>query len=415
MKLARFSKILVTAGLAVACMGGLAACGSASAGGSGAVAAKINDVTITEDEVTNMIEAIRAQYGVTDEATWAQFLIANSMTPEQVREQMIDSFIERELVKVGAKQEGITIDSAEIDTYVESMRANYATEDAWKEALKGAGFTEEEYRENIEVSLLQQKLNAQFTESVELTDDDRLEAARTYIPYYDGARRSSHILFAADDQATAQQVLDQINAGTLDFADAAKQYSLDGSAANGGDVGWDVTSNFVTEYQTALSSLEEGQVSGLVTSQYGIHIIKCTEVFKAPDEVTSLDQLPEAFRETIERMATSLKAQNAYQEFLEGVRESCDVVVNDMPSNVPYNVDLSKYQTASDSASAESASTDAASGESASSDAAASASSASDSASESASSDSASASSEQASSSAASSGAASSGSSSSGA
>ena len=93
-----------------------------------------------------------------------------------------------------------------------------------------------------------------------------------------------------DDQATAQEVLDKINSGELDFADAAQQYSQDeGSKADGGNVGWDKLTSFVDEYQTALDGLEKDQVSALVTSTYGIHIIKCTDVFTAPDEVTSID------------------------------------------------------------------------------------------------------------------------------
>ena len=61
-----------------------------------------------------------------------------------------------------------------------------------------------------------------------------------YATAYDGAKRSSHILFNTGDEATAQDVLDRINSGELDFAEAAKEYSQDtGSAENGGDVGWD--------------------------------------------------------------------------------------------------------------------------------------------------------------------------------
>ena len=93
-------------------------------------------------------------------------------------------------------------------------------------------------------------------------------------------------------------MLDKINAGELDFATAAESYSKDtASAAEGGNVGWDRLSNLVTEYTTALADLNKGDVSGLVTSTYGIHIIQCTDVFEAPEELTSLDQLPTEFQD----------------------------------------------------------------------------------------------------------------------
>ena len=135
-------------------------------------------------------------------------------------------------------------------------------------------------------------------------------------------------------------------------------------------MGWDRTTTFVTEYQEALDGLEVDQVSDLVTSQYGIHIIKCTEVFTAPAELTSLDQLPADFQETFKSMAASTKASTAYQEWLEKLKESADIVINDMPSNASYNIDLTKYQQAAESASAASASAESASTESASAESA---------------------------------------------
>ena len=383
MKLAKVTRAVVAAGLAVACLGGIAACSSGSGSGStGGVAATVNGTAIQEDRVTNMIQGIRAQYGLDEADAWGQYLAAYGMTPESIREQMVDSFVNRELVRLAAEEKGMSVDASEVQSYVDTMRANYSTEEQWQEALKGAGFTEDEYRQTIETSLLQQQLNTYFTDQVSMSDEDVLESAKTYITYYDGARRSSHILFAADDEATARDVLDRIKNGSLDFGDAAKQYSLDGSGADGGDVGWDALSNFVSEYTTALKALEKDQVSDLVTSQFGIHIIKCTDVFNAPSELTSMDQIPAEFRDTMERMAKSQQAQADYQAFIDEVREKADIVVNDMPANVPYNVDLSKYQTASASAesasaesepaaaSAESASAESASAESASASAA---------------------------------------------
>ena len=92
--------------------------------------------------------------------------------------------------------------------------------------------------------------------------------------------------------AKAQELLDQINNGDISFEDAAAQYSQDsGSAAQGGDVNWDkLGTGFVTEYQEALDGLEKDQiVAAPVKSEYGYHIIKCTDVFTVPEGgITSL-------------------------------------------------------------------------------------------------------------------------------
>ena len=365
-------KAFATACVVAACSFGLVAC----QGAAGGTAATVNGTAISEEEVTNTIETIRAQSGLDDKDTWGQYLAASGMTPESVREQIINSLVSNELVKQGATELGVTVDSAEVDTYVESMKANFDTDEAWEEALSSAGFTDESYRESIESSLLSQAIGKHFEDQVEAADEDVAEAAKTYASYYDGAKRSSHILFKVADTSDeaamnaarekAQSVLDEIDGG-LDFAEAAKQYSEDTSAENGGDVGWDKAANFVTGYQNALNELEAGQVSGLVETEYGIHIIKCTEVYNAPENVTSLDQLPEDFRDTVASMAKSTKANNEYNAWVEELREKADIVINDMPSNVPYNVDMSKYtETSETEGSDEAASDEAASDEAAS-------------------------------------------------
>lgn len=380
----KFFKAVAAVGVAAACSVSLFACqGGGAAGGT---AATVNGTAIPEEQVTNTIQTVRAQSGLDSEDAWGQFLAANSMTPESVREQIIDSFINQELVKQGAAELGITVESAEIDTYVDSMKANFDSDEAWKQALSDAGFSEESYRESIASSLLTQGVGNYFEEKAVPTDEDAVESAKTYASYYDGSKRSSHILFKVDDPSDeaameaarekAQSVLDQINAG-LDFAEAAKQYSDDTSAANGGDVGWDRVSTFVSDYQSALSDLELDQVSDLVETEYGIHIIKCTDVYTAPENITSLDQLPAEFRETVASMSKSVKANNDYNAWLEGLRENADIVINDMPSNVPYNVDMSKYTTSSEAAAASESASSASSDASSSSDASASSDSAS--------------------------------------
>ena len=153
MNKSKFLKTIAAIGVVAACSFGLVACqnNSSPAGGT---AATVNCVAIPEEEVTNTIQTVRSQSGLETEDAWGQFLASNGMTPESVREQIIDSYVNQELVKQGAKELGVTVDSSEVDTYVESMKANFDSDDAWKEALKGAGFTEESYRESIEESLL---------------------------------------------------------------------------------------------------------------------------------------------------------------------------------------------------------------------------------------------------------------------
>lgn len=382
MKQKKFLSALAAAGLAVMCAFGVTACSSSQSSSTGGVAATVNGVEIPEDEVTNMIESIRSQAGLTDANKWGQWLANNNMTPESVRSEMIDSFVEEELIKEGAADRGLTVDSATVDSYVDSIKSNYGSDEDWQNALSQAGFTEDRYRDTIETSLLQQQMLASFADEVSVDDDTMNQYASTFASYYNGAKRSSHILFSADDTDTAQSVLDQLNAGTLDWDTAVQQYSTDtASAANNGDVGWDKLNSFVTEYTNALANLDKGQTSGLVTSQYGIHIIRCTDVFDGSD-ITTYDQLPQEFQDSLRTMLTSSAEQTAFSNWLQQAEQSADIVKNDMPSGLPYSVDMSKYSASSSSAATaatttSSSSASSAASSSASSDASASSSSSS--------------------------------------
>ena len=340
----KLAPICVTA--AAACVLALAGCGSSN-GMTGGVAATVNGVDIPEDKVTTYIQDLRASQSMTSEKDWGEYLNSIGYTPESVREEVVDSFVYQELEKQTAATEGVEVTDEDVDAEVQKMRANYDSDEAFQSALESANLTEESYRENIYMAMLQEKLIAAVIDEDKAKTDDEtiLSYVQMYASSFDDMKRSSHILFAADDKDTAQKVLDELNNGA-DFAEMAKQYSTDaGSAENGGDVGWSGINSFVTAYSDALDKLEKGETSGLVTSEYGIHIIRCTDEWVAPDEIKSLDDVPQALVDYVHAQTDPYAAQTAFSDYMDEIRDKADVHVNDMPANVPYNVDMSKYTT----------------------------------------------------------------------
>jgi peptidyl-prolyl cis-trans isomerase C len=86
--------------------------------------------------------------------------------------------------------------------------------------------------------------------------------------------RCAHILVANEQQA--KEILEKLGKGEK-FATLAQQYSLDGSGKRGGDLGVFGRGVMVREFEKAAFSLEKGQVSGIVKTQFGYHIIKRLE------------------------------------------------------------------------------------------------------------------------------------------
>lgn len=343
--------------LCIALGAGLVGCGGNGAGG-GAVAATVNGQDIMEQTVTDYIANFRTSSSLESDEAWGEWMVANGYTPESVREEVIDYYVNQDLYDQAAKEYNVTVEQADIDAALDETKAMFESDEAFQEALEASSMTEESYIEDvIRPNLLQTKLAeavaAQDTEGE--GDDATLAQAQAMSEQFNGAKRSSHILLTAEEgeddaalAARAQELLDQINAGEISFEDAASQYSTDtGSAANGGDVGWGALSTFVTEYQDALAGLEKDQiVAAPVKSEYGYHIIKVTDVYEVPEGgITSVDQLPTEFQEYLTYMEQSNASQN-FSTWFEEYRNNAEITVNPMPEGLPYDIDLAPYEEA---------------------------------------------------------------------
>ncbi len=86
--------------------------------------------------------------------------------------------------------------------------------------------------------------------------------------------RCAHIL--VEKLSTAQEVLNKLNAGES-FGKLAEQYSLDGTRKRGGDLGYFGRGMMVKPFEDAAFTLQKGQVSGIVKTEFGYHIIKRLE------------------------------------------------------------------------------------------------------------------------------------------
>ena len=342
------SKMIVA--MAAVCLAGvlgMAGCSQTDGGSNqtdkGPVAATMGDVTVYENDVTAQVEAVRVQNGYTDDTMWAWVLSLSGYTPESFREYMIKSIVYNDVVPVAAEQKGVSVSAEDVDAALEHVRADFnLTDEQWETTLANSGFTPESYRKAIEFSLLEQALYDNVTAGAEVTDEIFEEYGMQYVEsYYSNIKRSSHILFAPEDEATAADVLAQLQAGTLEFADAVAQYSIDtGSAVAGGDVGWSGIHSFVDEYQTALDGLAVGEMSGLVLSQFGYHIILCTDAFTWTESTTASDLPAELYEHITTNYLAGNVANIVYNDFIDGVRDGMGFTINPMPAGLSYDVDI---------------------------------------------------------------------------
>jgi peptidyl-prolyl cis-trans isomerase SurA len=133
--------------------------------------------------------------------------------------------------------------------------------------------------------------------------------------------RARHILVRVNEINPEAEVVrrlteirDRIQNGSAQFADMARQYSMDGSASQGGDLGWVYPGDTVPEFQRAMDELQPGQIAGPVRTPFGYHLIQVTE--RRTDEAS-----PERIRAAARNEIRTRKAAEAYQEWVALVRD----------------------------------------------------------------------------------------------
>ena len=114
-------------------------------------------------------------------------------------------------------------------------------------------------------------------------------------------------------RARTADILKEVAAGK-DFAALAKQYSQDGSAAQGGDLGYFGRGQMVAPFENAAFALQPGQTSELVETQFGYHIIRVTE--KQAARTMTLDEV----RPQLEQFLQARTRQEQTQAFVETLR-----------------------------------------------------------------------------------------------
>ena len=303
------------------------------------------------DTVTKQIMSMRTSYGYTKDEDWAQYLVDNDLTPKKYRKQLIDSYTQQILLQQAQKENGVTVSDEEVEKAWKDACKSAGGAKTFKKTLKTYGYTEDTYKDSLKESLAQQKLKDAVAPTSKPKDSEIIDYINENLSSYNDARRSSNILIKVDSDASdedkaaakakAQECLDKINSGELSFEDAVEQYSEDtGSKEKKGDVGWDKLTTFVDSYQTALEGLNKGDVSDVVESTYGYHIIKCTDYFHVDDQVDDINQVPKAIKKYVSNVVKTQAASTAYSEWLEQYKKDADITVNPMPKDVPYNVSL---------------------------------------------------------------------------
>lgn len=228
----------------------------------------------------------------------------------------LEEMLDQRIVAQEARKAGVVVTLEEIKARIDDVKKRIPPGQTFEEALKGIGMTPGHYFARVKFQL---QMEGILKKQIKVTDAE-----------LDGFVKASHILIrppytadpeerkAKDEEAKTkiESIAAEIKAG-LDFGEAAKKYSDD--AANkdkGGDLGFFGKNTMAAEFEKAAFDLKTGEISDIVKTSYGYHLIKKTKTGK---EATGDER-----KELMEKV-TNEQLGAKWQDWLLGVKSTAKI------------------------------------------------------------------------------------------
>jgi peptidyl-prolyl cis-trans isomerase SurA len=224
---------------------------------------------------------------------------------KELYEELLNFLIDEKLIRQIARESGIRVTDADIDTAIENLRVqNNMTEEQLAQALEAQGLTQAQYRRDLKKQLLRLKvMNERVRSRVNVTEEEvraryeqraretgnqiRFQVSHLLIPVEDGA--------SATQVAAVRQVADEIRA-TL----TKENFNTRAEELGGGELGWISPDDLPAELKQALEQLQAGEISTPIRGSTGFHIFY-VEDRQVGQDFPSYDEMKqELYREMLD-------------------------------------------------------------------------------------------------------------------
>ena len=265
------------------------------------------------------------------------------------KDQIASTSFSIELNKILADKYKDKVDTKRIDDDIKKEEKQYGGKDQFESMLKQQGMTLDDYKEQKRLSAYQKQL---LNDKVKVSDKE----------IKDDTKKASHILIKVKSdsdkeglsdkkaKAKAEKIQKEVEKNPNKFDDIAKKESMDSaSAKKGGSLGYVIKGQMVDKFDKALFKLKEGQISDIVKTEYGYHIIKAN---KEDDFNKQKSQLKTKIIEQKVQKKPKLLT-NAYKDLLKEYNvDYKDSDIKKAVENTILNPDkLKQQQSSSDSSS----------------------------------------------------------------
>ncbi len=263
-------------------------------------------------------------------------IVAKGMEPkspqDRTREkELLDKMIEEKLLLQRANERGLTVSQAELDEAQEKFKSeNKLSDDMLVQGLAQRGLTVPEFRDFMSRQITKSKLyNAEVRQKVVVAPEEVEQYYRSHLPEFSLPERVRirHILLLKKEGGDREAEMNQaamvaaVLAAGSDFQETARQYSQDSSAQKGDLSGYIQRGDYLPELEKAIFDMRVGQVSPVIETALGYHIVKL-EVREPAMTRPLADVAPEISPRILEE-----KIQGHYRDWLDELKRQAVITI----------------------------------------------------------------------------------------
>jgi len=252
---------------------------------------------------------------------------------QELKKEVLERLINRELLYQESQKNGIKVEESEINEQIAALKKRFPNEDEFKKTLQNMDFSQDYLTTQITRDLsIKEFIDKQFAEKITVSDKE----AKSYFDSHPDAFNSPeqvkarHILIKVDPKADESQkaaarkkteeIQQKLKKGE-DFSTLAKEYSQCPSSAEGGDLGSFQRGQMVKPFEDAVFALEPGEVSGIVETEFGYHLIKSV------DKKSKASFAYNDIKEKLQQHLKQTKVQEQVNEYVKELKNKAKVEV----------------------------------------------------------------------------------------
>lgn len=285
--------------------------------------AVVNGELITQGDLDTELSVMQKQFANVGQADDKQLA--------SMKKEILESLISREVLRQESQRKGIEVDDATVDARLVSIKKRFPKEGSFENMLKEMNLTEESLKIQLRDGMAIQKLVEQeIIDRIEVSDKEAKD-------YYDKNPdlfkqpekiQARHILIKVEpegDEAAKAVALKEIKKiqGELqkggDFAQLAKKYSQCPSSAEGGDLGYFARGQMVKPFEDAAFSLKKGEISGIVETDFGYHLIQGGD--RRPEIMSKYEDIKDKLSPYLKRAKAGAEAE----KYIEGLKKKAKI------------------------------------------------------------------------------------------